>query len=398
MLPVHPIFLWYRVRMSEHEPPRPRIVHVLSGDLWAGAEVMAFNLLRRLNGNHRIEVSVVLLNEGRLAQELRRNGVQVYVIDENRYSFPTVAKKIRNFLCASPPDLIHSHRYKENLLVLAANAMDRRVQLVATQHGLPEFKGRNFCQRLKSSLNFLALSRAFTTVAVSRDVADSLIKRYGLPRKKLAVIHNGIEPPPTCDAYPITRQGKLYIGSSGRMFPVKDYPLMVHVARAVNAVANSGVQFQLAGDGPEQAGVKALVEKYSLHRAFSLRGRLDNMNDFYRGLDIYLNTSTHEGIPMTILEAMSHGLPVVAPGVGGIPEIISNGVEGFLIKGRDPYDFASKCISLCKDERLRRAMSKAAREKVNLFFSAEKMALGYLDLYRRLLPDKDLTEGSSRIF
>jgi glycosyltransferase involved in cell wall biosynthesis len=87
---------------------------------------------------------------------------------------------------------------------------------------------------------------------------------------------------------------------------------------------------------------------------------------------------------MSILEAMSYGLPVVAPKVGGIPEIITDGVEGFLITTRDPRDFAEKCLLLSRDPALRKQMGVAARARVEKFFSAAAMAEKYYRLYHEL--------------
>jgi len=118
-------------------------------------------------------------------------------------------------------------------------------------------------------------------------------------------------------------------------------------------------------------------------------GHLDVMEPFYRKLDIYLNTSIHEGIPMTILEAMSYGLPIIAPKVGGIPEVVQDGVEGFLIDSRDPQAFAEKCLLLAQDRELRMRMSVAAREKAVEYFSVERMTEGYLRIYREMLGASD---------
>ena len=105
------------------------------------------------------------------------------------------------------------------------------------------------------------------------------------------------------------------------------------------------------------------------------------MSAFYQDLDLYLNSSVHEGVPISILEAMAHGLPVVAPNVGGIAEIVESEVEGYLLEDRNPVAFAEKCLLLYENIRLREEMSQAAREKVTRAFSAEKMAEQYHKLY-----------------
>ena len=110
-------------------------------------------------------------------------------------------------------------------------------------------------------------------------------------------------------------------------------------------ISSEDVRFELAGDGPERPALEAMVQRHGLNAGFILKGHQDDMESFYRGLDIYINTSVHEGIPMTILEALAHGLPVIAPAVGGIVEIIEDGKEGFLIDGRSTGDFAESVCS-----------------------------------------------------
>ncbi|ABQ26508.1 glycosyltransferase [Geotalea uraniireducens] len=364
--------------------PKMKVFHFISGDLWAGAETMAFNLLRRLKGYSDLDLSVILLNEGRLADELRNSGLTVHVIDERRYSFWEIVRRIRAILRSSPPQLIHSHRYKENILAILAAGPGGSINLIATQHGLPEFAGKKppFAVRFKSRANFHILSRYFTkTVAVSGDVRNFLVNHCAFRKENVEVIHNGIEIPNAMP--PKGGIGLFVIGSSGRLFQVKDYPLMVDIARTIADLDEDNIRFELAGDGPERSTLEALVQRYELRNRFVLKGHQDDMDTFYRGLDLYLNTSVHEGIPMTILEALARGLPVIAPAVGGICEIIENGVEGFLINGRHPHDFAEKCLLLRENKELRERMSKSARYKVEQLFSAERMAESYYRLYCR---------------
>lgn len=370
--------------MDNKSSNKTKVIHLISGDLWAGAEVMAFNLLAQLKSYPDLELSVILLNEGRLADELRKSGLTVQVIDEQRHSFWQIARRIRAIVGDSRPELIHSHRYKENLLALTA-AAGRNIKLVATQHGLPELGASKppLSTLFKTRANFHILSRYFTTVAVSADVCKFLVERQAFREESTEVILNGIDLPdcvtPCGASQPFT------VGSSGRLFQVKDFPLMVEIARATQALSKSKVRFELAGEGPERACLEALIERYGLHEQFLLRGHQDDMNAFYEGIDLYLNTSVHEGIPMTILEALARGLPVVAPAVGGICEIIENGVEGFLIEGRDPNQFAEKCLRILEDGNLRQMMSRAARDKAQQTFSSHKMAESYYRLYCRSL-------------
>lgn len=370
--------------MNRTDTSRLKILHLLSGDLWAGAEVMAFNLLSRLCSYDDLDISVILLNGGKLADGLIDRGIPVRIINEHQYSFPKIAGQIRNMVAQDPPHLIHSHRYKENILAFLASLFRDGIKLVSTQHGLPEFHGKtaSVSARIISSVNFRVLSRNFTTVAVSADIHNALVSRFGFRKERVEIIHNGINLPNS--GLSAAESGSFVIGSSGRLFPVKDYPLMIDIAHAIVSGKHGNIRFELAGDGPEKQYLESRARHCGAKAHFDFKGHVDDMDSFYRGLDLYLNTSLHEGIPMTILEAMGHGLPIIAPAVGGIVEIIEDGKEGFLIGSRNPRDYAEKCLLLKNDRELRKRMARAAREKAERCFSAEIMAEKYYQLYRRL--------------
>jgi glycosyltransferase involved in cell wall biosynthesis len=220
-------------------------------------------------------------------------------------------------------------------------------------------------------------------VGVSLDIRNHFVDFLEFAPQRVSVIHNGIELP----EQPVRGLSHpAVVGSAGRLFPVKDFPLMVEIARIV-AEEKGPLRFELAGEGPERNRLEGLIDAWGLRGSFRLHGHLTDVEVFYQGLDIYLNTSLHEGIPMSVLEAMAWGLPVVAPQVGGIGEIIEDGVEGFIVDGRNPKDFAEKCMIL-KNVDQRKRMGQAARKKVDRLFSAGKMASQYVQLYRELTFDR----------
>jgi glycosyltransferase involved in cell wall biosynthesis len=196
---------------------------------------------------------------------------------------------------------------------------------------------------------------------------------------KVSVIHNGTET--NCSVHPDKQKHLFVIGSAGRFFPVKDYRLMVEIAMEINKTG-SLTRFELAGDGPERDLILGWIRRYHLEEKFILRGNVENMTDFYSGIDLYINTSLHEGLPMSVLEAMAHGLPVVVPDIGGMGEIITNGVEGYIINNRDPKLFAEKCLEIRNNQPMYDRMASKSREKVVTNFSYDTMAGKYFDIYK----------------
>ena len=271
-----------------------RICHVISGDLWAGAEVMGFRLMAGLSENPAVELSAVLMNEGELARKIRTLGVPVDVLDETRLDFFQIKKRFHEILMKQKPDIVHTHGLKENILgYLSSRNAGRGIPLVCTQHGLDEPQYR-LKWKVLSIANRYILSRNFQNiVAVSEDMRITLNEKYGFPERKLVVIPNGTDIPNHIKAedgdHPFT------IGSAGRLFPVKDYPFLVDIAAEVNKQAKD-VRFELAGEGPEHARLLEQIRKYGLQDVFCLKGFVEDMSGFYMGLDLYINTSLHEGL------------------------------------------------------------------------------------------------------
>jgi L-malate glycosyltransferase len=365
-----------------------RICHIISGGLWAGAEVVAFNILRGLKKYQDVEISVILFNEGTLATKIRELNVTLEIVDESKMSLVQIISSLKKIFQKIPPGVVHTHGYKESILAYIARTK-KSIKLVETRHGMPEKygKNRNLKYLFLTKLNFILLSRYFhNVIAVSKDIKKVLISQYGFPKDKVVVIHNGINIPE--DILLDNDNNSFVVGSAGRFSPVKDYLLMVRIGREILKESHE-IRLKLIGDGPEKAKIQKFIRIYGLDKTFLLEGFLEDTSSFYRGIDIYLNTSLHEGISMSVLEAMSYGLPVIAPKVGGFTEIIDDGEQGFLIEGRYPEKFAEKCMALYKDKALRKKMSLAAREKVTKEFSIDQMAHKYYQLYRDALRNCD---------
>ena len=227
------------------------------------------------------------------------------------------------------------------------------------------------------------LSKSFKkVVVVSKDMQKIFTNRLRFKENKVAMIHNGADIP-DCSTKK-REKSKFIVGSMGRIYPVKDYPLMVEVAREVSKRTDK-IQFVLAGDGPDRGKIMELIERNGLRNMFLLKGFVDNLSEFYPYLDLYMNTSLHEGIPMSILEAMSYELPIIAPNVGGIKEIVNNGIEGYLLDERDPKRFADLCLQLQNNNNLRKSMGVSARHKIENEYSNERMAKEYNRLYLDLV-------------
>lgn len=324
------------------------------------------------------------MTHGTLSRKLTESGVENYVIDESICSLPTIVGRIYQLLRKRNVELIHAHRYKENIVGGILGKLLGVRALMSTVHGLPEPTSERIgCMpRLKEEVNRYVLRNWYScVVAVSFDLERQLRETRKFDRCNIAVVHNGVSSTASL-IHEKSIERKLQIGTAGRLVKVKDLNLFIDVA-AVVLREESNVRFRILGDGPLKQRLTERVRELGLLDKVVFEGYREDAQAFYDEIDIYLNTSIHEGLPLSILEAMAKGRPVVAPMVGGIPEIIINGQDGFLIKSRDSKEFAAKCLLLVRNRQLMEAMGKNAHRKIQDKFSSFQMVQAYGELYER---------------
>ncbi len=380
------------------------ILHLFSGDLWAGAEVMVYNLLSKLKEEPSLKIIALSLNEGILAGKLRDAKIETYVIPETSNSFVKTLLKAFNLLKRRKIDIIHSHRYKENLIALVLSKTIGVKKLITTMHGLSEppimktstyERNANKPVALKTKIDYYILNNYFTrVVAVSNEMKKVLVEKYHFNSDKVEVIYNGIPIPfaqRSMPSAPCFMPSVFHIGTVGRMVPVKDFDLFLEIAEEIIKQINSkfeirnsklkNIHFSILGDGPLKDKLTQKAKDLKIDNYVEFISPMPDPFPYYQSLDLYLNTSLHEGIPLSILEAMACGKPVMAPKVGGIPEIISDGENGVLIEAREPKKIADSCLRLMQDEDLRKNLGEDASKRIAEYFSNSKMAESYQRLY-----------------
>lgn len=362
--------------------------HVASGDRWAGAEVQVATLLRALAERGDLSLSAILLNEGRLAEELRSAGIAVNVFPEKNMGFFAILRRATEQLRRHPPQVLHSHRYKENLL---AAMLARRCGVpivVRSQHGMPEpFSGwKNLKQRFLQFVDRqVARSSTNAVIGVSQELTERLVKTTG--SDKVVLIHNGIALDRVCSSFTSAEaKGRLglpqdapVIGNAGRLEPVKRLDIFLETARRVSAQLPEA-RFVLVGEGREEAPLRQMVDRMGIADRVLFTGHRDDVFDVLRAMDVFLLTSDHEGLPMVLLEAQCLGVPVVARRVGGVGEVIHHDVDGMLIDSDQPEQLAQFCVKLLADPGRLSRMAAAGRESVHEF-DVRKSAAQVAQLY-----------------
>ncbi len=363
---------------SYNEKMKPvNVLHIFSGDLWAGAEVVIFNLLSELKKEENIRLYALCMNKGILVEKLKKEGIDVKIIDETENSFPFILIKAVSLFFSKNIDIIHCHRYKENLLGFLLKILIKpNARLITTVHGDIELSGIK--EELKNKLNESILKRYFITVAVSKELKKRLVKR-GFSEKRTLFIHNGIKIPEIRSTSRTSE--RIHIGTVGRLVPVKRYEIFIEIAYELKK-RKKDFFFSILGDGPLKNKLLFKIKKLGLENDFKIFPHTPDPYSYLHSLDIYINTSAHEGLPISILEAMSCCIPVVAFKVGGIPEVIENGKNGFLLESFE--EFIKVILNLSCNPELRLKIGKEARKKIEKDFRAEHMSKKYKELYMKL--------------
>ena len=369
------------------------VCHIISGDLWAGAEAQAFTMITALRSLPEIEVSAIVLNQGKLAKRLKETQIPVAVIDESRYSFLQILKIATEIVASRQAQVLHSHRYKENLLSALIKRRGQAVHLVQTVHGVQErLTGiRNLKVAVYGIVNKFVSRRYFDRIlAVSNDINQQLSRQYG--DNLVRHIANSID----IDEVKVAKSpneirsslgvstDEIVIGAVGRMVPIKGFDILLKTAVEVLRVSPK-TRFVLVGDGPELATLKKMSSELGISENVLFTGFRDDILDIINAFDIFLMTSWHEGIPVALLEAMALSKPTVSTAVGGINEVIVNGSSGLTAPAGDVTAIAKHCQSLSASTELRAEIGKQARQRVEEEFSSQQQKHKLFDIYRELV-------------
>lgn len=328
----------------------PSVLHLVSGDLWGGAEALVAELAREQQAFSPGGVACAVMNPGILAGELTRSGIRTFVLDESKSNVFQLGRQVARLVRELRPDVLHAHRQKENLIALLA-AHARRAQaprpaLVSTIHGLPEpvAARRTLRRRMVAAINEWILRAGFDAiVGVSRDIERTFAER--IPGGRVVCVHNGIRVPPAPLPTPADPSRPLKLLALGRLVAIKRYDRLREIADAIHAATGSRARIRLAGDGPLRCELEERLRPSDPESGIEMPGFVRDVAPLLADCDGLLITSDHEGIPMSALEALARGIPVFAFRVGGLPELETPGAPVRLVQAGDSAALADAIVN-----------------------------------------------------
>jgi glycosyltransferase involved in cell wall biosynthesis len=393
------------VRLNINEPPagrlqgpeplparRLRVLHLLTTMPVGGAEDLVAAIVRGLDPRW-FTVAVATLGEpGPVGRELQAQGYEVVSLglDIRHAATPRILGAVRGLLKGTRPDILHTHLYHPNFYG----------RLAALGLGLPGVVAavHNSYTRVKIHRrvwNFL-LGWAADRVLVGSAQVWQDVRRYdGVPPSRLLLLPYGI---PTDELKSrLSREearqrlgvaGSLVLGAVGRLEEQKGH---AHLLAALPELRREvpDLVLLLVGEGRQQEALTRQVRELGLEGTVRFLGLRRDLPEIFRALDLFVQPSLWEGLPLALLKAMGAGLPVVATRVSGSREAIVDGVNGCLVEPGDPEALGRAILKLHCQPETRRRLGEAARRTVAAKYSLaamlKKLEELYLDLGRRRL-------------
>ena len=363
------------------------VAHVLSSFGMGGQERVALDLAGcQVAAGFRVSaVSLAPPPDGPLAAGFRAAGVNVARVERRRAGLdPGLVLRLARWFTSSGTSLVHTH----NPMALLYGATAARLvgaPVVHTKHGFnPGGRARMLAGRV-------AARWVDAFVAVSPETAAVARRRREVDERRLSVIPNGIvlgrfHPDPEARARVRAELGiqasSWVVGTVGRIAVEKNQALLL---RAAAPLLGPGAHLVVAGDGPLLAALSELAAELRIAPFVHLLGARADVPEVLNAMDAFVLSSSTEGLPLVIPEAMAIGLPVVATSVGGIPSVIDEGLTGLLVPSGDEPALRDRLAALRSDPAAAHAIGARARSAATSRFSADRMHRDYVELYGRVL-------------
>ena len=360
-----------------------KVAHLDTGRSWRGGQAQVLLLLRGLEARgHR---SRLLAPRGPLLERAAAAGIEWRAWEPrgewDQGAMVEAARALRGWA----PDLAHAHSAHAHTLGVPAARL-ARVPAVVVSRRVDFAVGGNPLSRLKYAAGvdrYLCISRGVREV----------MRAGGIPERRLALVPSGIElgtadpatPAPDLRAIIGVPAGTPLAGTVAALAPHKNHADLLRAARQV-VDARADVHFVWIGEGECRPALERLRAELSLESRVHLLGFRPDARRLMTQFTVFVLSSYLEGLCTSLLDAQSQGVPVIATAVGGVPDLVADGVTGRLVPPRDPAALAAAILRAIDDAPARQGWADRARDSVRAF-SADHMVERTLEVYREALAE-----------
>lgn len=358
-----------------------KVLHVDTGKEWRGGQRQALLLHEGLLENG-VESYLAGHNSGKLMKKCKRNYLEYsYKGEVNPVSIINLIKIIKHV----KPDIVHSHDAHSLTPSLILKYLGFEYKLVHTRRVDFHIKNSLMSRWKYNNKNIdslVAISEAVKNILIEDGITRPVEKIYsGLDRSSVVKLSDNKKNDLRKKLN--MNPGDFIIGSVGNFVPHKDFETLIRAFKLI-CDEKKDVKLLLVGEGELLNDMKKLSKELDISGNVVFTGYAENIGELMNVLDLYAATSQEEGLNTSVIEAMMHGLPVVATKAGGLPELVKDEYNGYLCEVKDYKRIADRLIILLNDE------EKIHRFSLNSFEISEKfkeanMVEKYRNLYHKIL-------------
>ena len=329
----------------------------------------------------------------------RYSNIYFHQVEVNQYAvfqYPpytlSLASKIAEVVKNEGLDIIHAHYAMPHAVcgILAKQMTNEGLKVVTTLHGT-DITVLGYDSSMQEMIKF-AIEKSDAVTAVS----NALVKEtYDLiqPEKEIKTIYNFIDYPAPFDSTDITLKAELNIKEEEKVvIHVSNFRKVKRIPDILDSFASVAKRMPckliLVGDGPEMGAVNKQIKTLGLSDQVILLGKQENLHELYAISDVCVLMSEKESFGLVLLEAMVHGVPCLGTNVGGIPEVIQDGVNGYIVEEGDTRMAAERLYDLLNDDDNRQVMGENSIRIVREYFETNRIVDQYEDLYASILAEE----------
>lgn len=317
-------------------------------------------------------------------EQLRESGVGFVGLERSSTLDLLAWRPLLTMLRDEGVDILHSHMFGSNVWATLVGGLARTPVIVAHEHTW-SFRGQPVRRLLDREL---VARRAAVVIAVSEDDRRKMIEIEGIDPEEIVVVPNGIAPLPAPSGRDLRAElgvepGQPVIGTVCVLREQKALWVLLRAA-AILRDAFPGLQVLIVGEGGERGRIESLISELGLGDTVRLLGRRTDIADILPTLDLAVCCSDYEGSPLSIIEYMDAGRAVVSTAVGGVPDLIEDGVHGLLVEPRDPDAFAAAVAGLLRDPERAREMGERGRQRRHHELGIDRTVARLESLYEEL--------------
>lgn len=360
-----------------------KVLQIINSLHAGGAEALLKNFTLQVKKHNEFNIDIcVLYSPEMYKEEIKRAGVPVWELGLNfKYDLLGVIKLV-SLIKNKKYNIVHVHLFPANLFVsLASLFLPKNIKLIFSEHNV---YNRRRVFKLFKILDAFIYSRYYKIICVSKQVQVALVEWLPNLQRKSVVITNGVPVPDLSNRSSIKKYDVLF---AGRLTKAKGVDILLKAIEILKEKYQKEIKAAIVGKGYLEEELKGLVKELGIGEEVEFLGVRRDIEGLMESTQVFVLPSRWEGLPLTILEAMSSGVSIIATRVGGIPEVIEHEKEGILISPEDPTALARAISELLKDKELRVKLGINAYKKVKEKYSIEVYTKNILEFYKSLITD-----------